>query len=78
MVAVKMSCHKEHTYEIPITYHSKDMANVKVFACRQTNRQNNRQTNRRTDHIRYVPDLSIRGHKKLHRVINLRGHFSTT
>jgi hypothetical protein len=25
------SCHKEHINEIPITYHSKDMANVKVF-----------------------------------------------
>jgi hypothetical protein len=25
-------------YENPITYHLKDMANVKVFACRQTNR----------------------------------------
>jgi hypothetical protein len=44
-----MSCHKEHTYKIPITYHSKGMANVKVFAYRQANRQNNRQTNRRRD-----------------------------
>jgi hypothetical protein len=24
-------CHKEHTHEIPITYHSKDMAKVKSF-----------------------------------------------
>jgi hypothetical protein len=33
MVPLESSCHKEHTctYEIPITYHSKDMANVKVF-----------------------------------------------
>jgi hypothetical protein len=31
MVPLECSCHKEHTYEIPITYHSKDMANVKVF-----------------------------------------------
>jgi hypothetical protein len=36
-------------YESPIIYHSKDMANVKVFAYRQTDRQNNRQTNRRKD-----------------------------
>jgi hypothetical protein len=26
-------------YESPITYHSKDMTNVKVFADRQTDRQ---------------------------------------
>jgi hypothetical protein len=26
-------------YEIPITYHSKDMANVKIFADRQTDGQ---------------------------------------
>jgi hypothetical protein len=39
-------------YESPITYHSKDMANVKVFADRQT------------DQKLYAPDLSIRGHKK--------------
>jgi hypothetical protein len=32
LVTIERSCHKEHTYEIPITYHSKDMANVKVFA----------------------------------------------
>jgi hypothetical protein len=31
MVTVKRSHHKEHTYEIPITYISKDMANAKVF-----------------------------------------------
>jgi hypothetical protein len=30
-------------YESPITYHSKDMANVKVFADRQTERQTDRQ-----------------------------------
>jgi hypothetical protein len=29
-------------YECPITYHSKDMANVKVFADRQTDRQMDR------------------------------------
>jgi hypothetical protein len=29
----------EHTYEIPLIYHSKDMANVKVFADRQTDGQ---------------------------------------
>jgi hypothetical protein len=39
MVPIERSCHKEHTYEIPITYHSEDMANVKVFADRQTNGQ---------------------------------------
>jgi hypothetical protein len=42
-------------YESPITYHSKDMANVKVFADRQTNRQ--------TGQKLYAPDLSIREHK---------------
>jgi hypothetical protein len=31
MIPIEKSCHKEHTYEIPITYYSKDMANVKVF-----------------------------------------------
>jgi hypothetical protein len=31
LVPIERSCHKEHTYEIPITYHSKDIANVKVF-----------------------------------------------
>jgi hypothetical protein len=31
MVPIERSCHKEHIYEIPITFHSKDMANVKVF-----------------------------------------------
>jgi hypothetical protein len=46
-------------YESPITYHSKDMANVKVFAERQTDKQ----TNRRTGQQLYAPDLSIRGHK---------------
>jgi hypothetical protein len=42
-------------YESPITYHSKDMANVKVFA--------DKQTDRRTGQKLYVPDLSIQGHK---------------
>jgi hypothetical protein len=51
-------------YESPITYHSKDMANVKVMANRQTDRQTDRQTNRRTDGQKlYAPDLSVRGHK---------------
>jgi hypothetical protein len=36
LVPIESSCHKEHTYEIPITYHLKDMTNVKVFADRQT------------------------------------------
>jgi hypothetical protein len=47
-------------YESPITYHSKDIANVKVFADRQTERQ----TNRRTGQKLYASDLSIRGHSK--------------
>jgi hypothetical protein len=46
-------------YENPITYHSKDMVNVKVFADRQTDRQ----TDRRTGQKLYALDLSIRGHK---------------
>jgi hypothetical protein len=33
-------------YESPITYHWKDMANVKVFADRQTDEQTDRQTDR--------------------------------
>jgi hypothetical protein len=43
-------------YESSITYPSKDMANVKVVADRQTNRQTDRPK-------LYAPDLSIRGHK---------------
>jgi hypothetical protein len=30
-VPIERSCHKKNTYEIPIIYHSKDMANVEVF-----------------------------------------------
>jgi hypothetical protein len=45
-------------YESPITCHSKDMANVKVFEDRQTTRD------RRTGQKLYAPDLSIQGHKK--------------
>jgi hypothetical protein len=46
-------------YESPITYQSKDMANVKVFADRQTNRW--------TGQKLYAPDLSllIKGHKNI-------------
>jgi hypothetical protein len=43
-------------YESRITYHSKDMTNVKVFA--------DRQTNRRTGQKLYAPDLSIQGYKR--------------
>jgi hypothetical protein len=39
----------------PITYHSKDMTNVKVFE--------DREINRRTCQKLYAPDLSIQGHK---------------
>jgi hypothetical protein len=53
LVPIERSCHIEHTYETPITYHSKDMANVKVFA------------DRRTGQKLYASDLSIRGHKNL-------------
>jgi hypothetical protein len=42
-------------YEIPITYHSKDMTYVKVFADRQKNRP--------TGQKLYAPDLLIREHK---------------
>jgi hypothetical protein len=52
-VPIERSCHEEHTYEIPITYNSKDMANAKVFA--------DRQTDKRTGQNLYAPDLSIRG-----------------
>jgi hypothetical protein len=44
-------------YESPITYHSRDMANFKVFA--------DRQTGRRTGPKLYAPNLSIRGHKNV-------------
>jgi hypothetical protein len=57
MVPIERSCHKEYTYEIPITYHSKDMANVKVFA--------DRQTKRRTGQKLYALNRLIRGHKKM-------------
>jgi hypothetical protein len=42
-------------YESPITYHSKDMVNVKVFE--------DRPTNRRTCQKIYALDLSIKGLK---------------
>ena len=45
-------------YESSITYHSKAMANVKVF-CGQTNRQTDKQTGQKL----YVPDLTMWGHK---------------
>jgi hypothetical protein len=49
-------------YESLITYHSKDMATVKVFADRQTNRQ--------TDRPKTIcPDLSIRGHKNIEQTV---------
>jgi hypothetical protein len=36
MAPIERSCHKEYIYESPITYHSKYMANVKVYADKQT------------------------------------------
>jgi hypothetical protein len=45
-------------YESPIICHSKYMANVKVFA--------DRQTDGRTGHKLYGPDLSTRGHKMIY------------
>jgi hypothetical protein len=42
-------------YESPITYHSKDMVNVKVFADKLTDRQ--------TGQKLYAPNLSLQGHK---------------
>jgi hypothetical protein len=42
-------------YESPITYHSKDMANVKVFA--DTKRQKGQKL--------YAPNLSIQWHEKV-------------
>jgi hypothetical protein len=45
-------------YESLITDHSKDMANVKVFADRQTDRQMDRPKT-------ICPDLSIQGHKNI-------------
>jgi hypothetical protein len=51
MVPLECSCHKEYTYEIPITYHLKDMANIKVFADRQTDRQTDGQVKN------YIPPI---------------------
>jgi hypothetical protein len=45
----------EYESPISITYHSKDMANVKVFADRQTDRWAGQKL--------YAPDLSIGGIK---------------
>ena len=42
------------------------MANVKVFADRQTDKQ----TDRRTGQKLYAPDLSIRGHKNDYQQLN--------
>jgi hypothetical protein len=49
--------HKEYTCENPITYHSKDMSNVKVFADRETNIE--------TDRLKtiYAPNIKIQRHK---------------
>jgi hypothetical protein len=38
------SFHKEHTYEISITYHSKDIANVKVLKSRSNSKVNIRRS----------------------------------
>jgi hypothetical protein len=48
-------------YESPTTCHSKDMANVKVFADRQTDGPVGQKL--------YAPKLSIRGHKKGRKLI---------
>ena len=50
-------------YESSITYHSKTMANVKVFANKQTNKWTNGQRDKRTGHKLYAADLSMLGHK---------------
>ena len=44
-------------YEGPNSYQSKDMANVTVFADKQTDRQTD-------DQKLFAPHLSMRGHKK--------------
>jgi hypothetical protein len=31
LISIERSCHEEYKYERPITYHLKDMANVKAF-----------------------------------------------
>jgi hypothetical protein len=65
LAPIERSCHKEHPYEIWNPYHLPFkrlllMANVKVFADRQTARQ---MSDRRTGQKLYAPDLSIRCHK---------------
>ena len=55
-------------YESSITYHSKAMAKVKVFADKQTNKQTNGQTDRGTNGQAntYMPPIyRCRGIKKL-------------
>ena len=46
-------------YESSITYHSKAMVNVKVFA----HKQSDRRTDKRTGQKLYAPDISMRRHK---------------
>ena len=46
-------------YEGPNSYQSKDMASVKVFVDKRTDKW----TNGRTAQKLYAPDLSMRGHK---------------
>jgi hypothetical protein len=59
MVPLESSCHKEHTYEIPITCHSKYVTNVKVFEKwvklqGQGYRVKKFGTNRRNTHMKYL------------------------
>ena len=49
-------------YESSITYHSKAVANVKVFADKQTD---SKQMNKRTGQKLHAPDLSMRRHNKI-------------
>ena len=48
-------------YEGPNCYQSTDMANVNVFADKQTDKKTQGQTDSQK---LYAPDLSMRGHKK--------------
>ena len=52
-------------YESSITYHSKGMANVKVFTDKQMDKETDRQTDKWTNQKLYAPNLTIWGRKKL-------------
>jgi hypothetical protein len=63
IIPIQRSCHKEHAYEIPITYHSKDMTNVEIFEkwvklqC-QGHKVKNLSTNRKITQMKYESHIT--------------------